>query len=107
MAANKKYFPNRWKAYKDAPDEMFMQHSYLEIMQYKIGGWELPSNVCCIIRSRNKDTLKVKEYVYQYPKVADKKIDQLIDCHELELTICTPDSIHFVSTDTDHEQQIF
>ena len=37
----KKYFPNNWQKFKDAPDEMFMPHTYVEVMDYKIAGWEL------------------------------------------------------------------
>jgi hypothetical protein len=49
-------FPNNWDLYKEAPDDAFVEHSYDEIMEWKVLGWELPSSVCCIIRARNKES---------------------------------------------------
>ena len=56
-----KYFPNNWQRYKNAPDDMFMPHTFAEIMTYKIAGWELPDNVYCIIREKNLQTKKIKD----------------------------------------------
>jgi hypothetical protein len=64
----KKYFPNNWQRYKNAPDSMFHQHTFEEIMNFKINGWELHDNVACIIREQNTRTGKVKEHVYQLQK---------------------------------------
>ena len=57
--SGKPYFPNNWQEYKDAPDEMFQPHTFDEIMNWKVAGWELPSSVSCIIRVHNNKTGKV------------------------------------------------
>tara|TARA_Y100000401_G_scaffold2003_1_gene1460 strand:- start:247 stop:591 length:345 start_codon:yes stop_codon:yes gene_type:complete len=104
--SGKKYFPNNWQQYKDAPDDMFMNHTFDEIMNYKIGGWQLPSSVNCIIREEHIITGKVKEYVYQRSHAAESKVKQLLQRDDIEFTVCTPDQIHFVSqltTDDDYE----
>ena len=93
----KKYFPNNWQKFKDAPDELFMPHTYEEIMDYKIQAWELPSNICCLIREADLETKKVKEYVYQRRSAAEKKVKQLMGKNGIEFTVCTPEQIHFVS----------
>jgi hypothetical protein len=95
--SGRKYFPNNWQRYKDAPDEMFMTHTYEEIMDYKIGGWSLPSNINCIIREEHVLTGRVKEYVYQRSHAAENKIKQLLERDDIEFTICTPENIHYVS----------
>ena len=93
----KKYFPNNWQKFKDAPDEMSMPHTYVEVMDYKIAGWELPSNVSCLIREENVKTRKVKEYVYQRQHAAEKKVAELMHKEDVEFTVCTSENIHFVS----------
>ena len=106
MSGRKKDFPNNWQRYKDAPDDMFMDHTFDEIMNYKIGGWQLPSSVHCIIREEHILTGKIKEYVYQRPHAAENKVRQLLERPEIEFTVCTPDQIHFVSqlpSDDDYE----
>ena len=77
--AKRKDFPNNWQEYKDADDDMFHEHTFEEIMSWKVAGWELPSSVCCIIRTSDVETKKVKEYVYQKRSAAQAKVDQLID----------------------------
>ena len=93
----KKYFPNNWQKFKDAPDELFVPHTFVEVMDWKVAAWELPSNICCMIREENLETKKVKEYVYQKAYAAENKIDQLMDKEGIEFTVCTPEQIHFVS----------
>ena len=61
-------------------------------MDWKIHGWELPSSHAAIIRVTTK-TGKVKEYVYQRPKAAESKIQQLMD-QELSFTVCDHEQIH-------------
>tara|TARA_B100000035_G_scaffold34347_1_gene26040 strand:- start:301 stop:633 length:333 start_codon:yes stop_codon:yes gene_type:complete len=95
--SGRKYFPNNWQKFKDAPDELFMPHTYDEIMDYKIAAWELPSNVCCVIRESDLETKKVKEYVYQRKSAAENKVKQLMHKDGIEFTVCTPEQIHFVS----------
>lgn len=95
--SGKKYFPNNWQKFKDAPDELFLPHTYAEIMDFKIAAWELPSNVCCVIRESDLETKKVKEYVYQRKSAAESKVKQLMKKDGIEFTVCTPEQIHFVS----------
>ena len=45
MPKKKKYFPNNWSEYKNAPDEMFLDHTFQELLDWKVLGWELPSSV--------------------------------------------------------------
>lgn len=95
--SGKKYFPNNWQKFKDAPDEMFVPHMFVEVMDWKVAAWELPSNICCMIREENLETKKVKEYVYQRRGAAEKKVAQLMKKDGIEFTVCTPEQIHFVS----------
>ena len=95
--SGKPYYPNNWEAYKDAPDDAFVSHTFEEIMSWKVAGWELPSSVCCIIRAENKG--KVKEYVYQKQGAAENKVKSLM-AEGAEFTVCTDEAIHFVSHDS-------
>ena len=84
MAKKKKYFPNNWQRYKDQPASFFslggnVYHTFEDIMDWKVGGWELPSSVCCIIRVEHKDSGKVKEYVYSSAKSAVKFCNKLME----------------------------
>ena len=96
-----KYYPNNWQQYKDAPDELFEQHTFEEVMSWKVAGWELPASVCCIIRA-NTHKGKIKEFVYQKHSAAEAKVQALIN-EGVEFTVCTDDSIHFVSPTYDDE----
>ena len=106
--SGKKYFPNNWQKWKDAPEDLFMPHTFEEIMDFKVGAWELPSNVCCVIRESDLNTKKVKEYVYQRKHAAEKKVSQLMKTDGIEFTVCTPEQIHFLSQldITDYEDDI-
>ena len=92
----KKYFPNNWKKYKDAPPELFEQHLYIEIMTWKVSGWELPPDVCCIIRATHLETKKVKEFVYKRPKAADKKLFEFCKARTHDICITTHESQHYI-----------
>ena len=87
----RKYYPNNWKAYKDSPDSMFVDHSYEDFMAWKIDGWELPNAVTCIIRAEENG--KVKEYTYQTQGHAKRKIKQLVKDRR-DFVICDNESIH-------------
>ena len=95
--SGKSYYPNNWEAYKDAPDDAFIPHTFEELMSWKVAGWELPSSVCCIIRAENKG--KIKEYVYQKQSAAENKVKSLM-AEGAEFTVCTDEAIHFVSPDS-------
>lgn len=95
--AKKGDFPNNWQEYKDADDDMFVPHTFEELMSWKVAGWELPGSVCCIIRTSNLSTGKVKEYVYQKRSAAQAKVNQLIDTPDIEFTVVDHESIHFLT----------
>ena len=103
MSGKAPYFPNNWKRYKAAPDEMFDTHSFMEIMQWKVASWELPADVCCLIRATNLKNSKVKEYIYKRSYAADAKIESLLDKETHELVICTHDAIHYAHPNKFHE----
>ena len=91
----KRYYPNNWDAYKNAPDEMFFRHTFEEFCSWKFGHWEIPSSVSTIIRSTNLETGKTKEFVYSRAGNARNKILQLIDRQEpLEITFADSETIH-------------
>ena len=95
--SGKPYYPNNWEAYKAAPDEAFVPHTFEELMSWKVAGWELPSSVCCIIRAETKG--KVKEFVYQKQYAAENKVKSIM-ADGAEFTVCTDEAIPFVSPDS-------
>ena len=94
MPKKKPYYPNNWKAYKDAPDQFFFPLPFDELMDWKIGGWEMPSSISCMIRETNRRTGKVKEYVYQRPSAARKKARDIMNAGESEFVVCTHEEVH-------------
>jgi hypothetical protein len=98
MAKRKEYYPNNWQEYKDCPDDMFIPHTFEEMMSWKIANWELPSSVCCVIRVTNTDTKKVTEHVYQKRSAAQQKVDALMHTPDIEFTVCDHQAIHHLST---------
>ncbi len=107
----KNYFPNNWQKWKDAPEELFMPHTFQEVMDWKVGAWELPSNISCLIREEHILTGKVKEYVYRSSPsakaAAEKRVKRLMRTDDIEFTVCTPEQIHFISPFDidDHEEE--
>ncbi len=43
----KKYFPNNYNAVKAAPHQWFLPIPFDEFMDWKIGGYEIPSSINC------------------------------------------------------------
>ena len=97
MTSKKPYFHNNWEAINDAPDELFDSISYEDFMDWKIAGWELPSSCNYLIRERNLKTGKVKEYVYQKPGAAKKRLAQQMKSGEYEFTVCDQDAVHLLT----------
>lgn len=95
--AKKDYYPNNWQEYKDADDSDFIPHTFEEIMSWKVAGWELPSSVCCVIRTTNINTKKVKEIVYQQRSAAERKVEELLSTPDIEFTVCDHQAIHHLS----------
>ena len=91
------YFPHNIQRIMDAPDEVFQEISYEEFHDWKMCGWELPDSVFCVFRVENKTTGKVKEMVYQKPHAAHKKLLQLVDDPNIEVTVCDNEAIHLIS----------
>ena len=75
--SKKKYYPNNYDAFREAPHEWFGSIPFDELMDWKIGGWEIPSSVACMIRETTK-TGKVKEHIYSRKRWANKKIKELL-----------------------------
>lgn len=92
-----KYFPNNWQEYYDAPDNMFIPHTFEELMSWKIGQWEIPSSVCCIIRTTDRKSRKVKEFVYQRRADAQRKLNTLMEDPDCDIAICDHEAIHFLT----------
>jgi HD-like signal output (HDOD) protein len=101
MMPKKEYLPNNWQEYKDADESNFIPHTFEEIMSWKVGGWELPASVCCVIRVTNIQTKKVTEHVYQKHSAAQSKVNQLIDTPGIEFTVVDHEAIHHVSSEND------
>ena len=93
----REYFDNNWQEYKDAPDDLFVPHTFEEVMSWKVGGWDLPSSVCCIIRATDLDTHKVTEFVYRKHHAAQAKVNELIAARNVEFVVADHDSIHLLS----------
>lgn len=90
------YFPNNWDEYKACDPEMFVPHTFLEVMEWKVAGWELPSSIDCIIRTTHLETKRVKEYVYKRRSFAERKIKQLINDKTHEFCVTTHESQHYI-----------
>ena len=91
--SKKKYYPNNWRAIKDAPDQFFLPLEYDEFMDWKINGWEIPSSVACIIREQNIKTGKVTEHVYSRLSNANKRANKIMKEGKSEFLVCTHDDI--------------
>lgn len=110
MNGNKKrkqYFPNNWKKYKDAPSEWFEDHLFIEVMEWKVSGWELPPDVCCLIRATHLETKKVKEYVYKRPKAADKKLLELCHTKTHDICVTTHESQHYIGPKPNDDSELY
>jgi hypothetical protein len=90
------YFPNNVKAIQNAPSEFFEPIAFDEFFEWRVGGWEIPSSVMCIIREQNVTTGKVKEHIYKQRASAERKIRDLMHQENTELTIATEDAVHYV-----------
>jgi len=100
MPKKKPYYHNNWQTIKDTPDEYFgLPHGTLtfdEFMDWKVGGWELPSSCNYLIRECNLTTGKVKEYAYQYPGAAQKKLRQRMESGDCEFVVADHDAVHIL-----------
>ena len=92
MSKKKPYLPNNSDAYADAPAECFDSIPFDELMDWKIGGWEIPSSVACMIRETTEKG-KVKEYVYSREADAKKRARKIMEAGN-EFVVCTSDAVH-------------
>ena len=90
----KKYFPNNVDKLRKVPPEYFESIDFEDFMDWKIGGYEIPSSINCIIREQRLDTGEVTEYVYQTAGRAKRKALQIIKDGVSEFVVCTQDQIH-------------
>ena len=90
----KPYYPNNWAAIAKAPSEWFDSIPFDEFMDWKIGGYEIPSSVNCIIREKRIDTGEVTEYVYQTAGRAQNKARQIMDEGVSEFIVAASESVH-------------
>lgn len=102
MSGKRPYLPNNWEEYYEAPDDMFIPHTFVELMTWKVANWELPSSVACVIRTTNVKTKKVKEFTYQKSGAARNKIEELMLTPDIEFTVVDHEAIHHLSSE--HEK---
>lgn len=102
----KRYFKNNWSKWKAVPDEFFEPIDFNEIMEWKVAGWELPMDVVCLIRATDKQTKKVKEFVYKQRGAADNRIKKLTQDQNLELCITTHEAQHYLSYQDNDEGDV-
>ena len=92
-----KYYANNWQHWHDAPDGWSdgQLPTFEEFMEYKIGGWEIPSSHTHIVRAYNKTTGKVTEYDYRRQDAAMDKIEQLVLENNYDLCLVDHETIRF------------
>ena len=94
MAKKKKYFPNNWEAYNEAPSEYFESLPFEQFMDWKIEGWEVPSSVVCLIREEDHTTGKIKEYVYSREHAAKKRVTAIMNKGVSTITAISGATMH-------------
>jgi len=106
MSKKKPYFHNNVDAIRQAPAEWFESIPYDDFMDWKTGGWELPSSVNCIIRERDLETGKVTEYVYKRSSAARKRLAIQMQKGTSEFTVCDAQAIHLLSPQEDYDDPL-
>tara|TARA_R100000152_G_scaffold19648_2_gene12105 strand:- start:282 stop:596 length:315 start_codon:yes stop_codon:yes gene_type:complete len=92
----KRYYPNNWRAIRNAPDEIFDSLPFEDFMSWRADNWELPSSVFCLIREDNIETGKVKEYTYTNRTAARKKLIELCGNKDAEISVVTSNQFEFI-----------
>jgi len=82
--SKRKYYPNKWKQVNAIPSKYFDSIEFEDLMDFKIGGYELPEGVVCLLRERN-----LSEYTYMQMSAAKRRTNKIIKQGDSELTICT------------------
>ena len=99
----KPYFHNNVEAIQNAPDSCFIPLPFDEFMDWRIGGWELPSSCNYIIREQNIRTGKIKEYVYQQHASARKKLQQRMELGESVFVVADHDAVHILTPEWEED----
>ena len=97
MSKKKKpYFPNNWDAINECHESFFFPIPFDELMDWKVGGYEIPSSIDSIIREHNLETGKVTEYVYRTLEGGKKRAKKIMAEGKSEFVVCTHDQVHYV-----------
>ena len=105
----KKYFPNKWVKYKSISADKFTPVPFGTFMAYRVGGYDIPDDVSCIIRQEDVFTGKIKEYVYKTDLGAKKKLDKIMN-EEIDpsnITICDAHRVHYLPHFTANTEEPF
>ena len=92
----KGYFPNNWEAIAGSPSEWFDSIPFDEFMDWKLGGYQIPSSISCIIREERLDTGKITEYVYKTDGRARNKAKSIMNEGISEFIVATSEAVHHV-----------
>ena len=73
---------------------------FAEFMDWKVGGWELPSSVHCIIRTQRRESGEVSEFIYSKPKNAATKLKDLFELNEHDITLVDSECVqqYYINT---------
>ena len=97
MSKKKKpYFPNNWDAINECHESFFFPIPFDELMDWKVGGYEIPSSIDSIIREHNLETGKVTEYVYRTLEGGKNRAKKIMAAGKSEFIVCTHDQVHYV-----------
>ena len=91
-----KEFPNNFDAIQEAPDEIFEPCSVEDFFDWRVGGWDIPSSVMCIMRAEHTKTGRITEHVYSKPGHARNRLLKYMEEGNYEVTIANHESIHLV-----------
>ena len=83
MKSKKQYFPNN---IEQVMDTEFIDPPTIGEFLATIDDWHIPSSVVALIRAQNTRTGEVKEFSYQRPHAARKRLHDLLleeDCWEV------------------------
>jgi len=94
MKSKKPYSPNDWidVLHTEYPDNV----TYEDFNEYCIQNWHLNSSHAFLFRAQHNITGKIKEYAYQRPVPAQKKLIDLV-INNYTVTVVDEDSVSVVS----------
>ena len=98
--SKRKYYPNKVKQIQAIPSNHFESIDFEDLMDWKLGGYELPEGVVCLLRERNLKTNKVSEYTYMQMSAAKRRTHKILEHGDSELTICTHTQVAHIDATT-------